>query len=133
MTDETPPGLTGPALARHIGVTYRQLDYWVRQGWLKPAHIVGRPSTGTGHSRVFMGQEIVKAEHMGRMVAWGVRPSVAATVALELAENDGVGHFGPYVITFAFSGAYRSAGATSTQTGPETGRVDQTSTERNDQ
>lgn len=95
----------GPALARHVGITYRQLDYWVTQGWLKPTVIdhgrSGRPAgrPGTGYRRIFMGLEVTKAEHMGRLVRFGTKPSVAAAVALQLAET-GEATFGPYRVTF---------------------------------
>ncbi len=26
--------MNGPQLAEHVGITYRQVDYWTRQGWL---------------------------------------------------------------------------------------------------
>ena len=91
--------LTAPRLAAHIGVSYRQLDYWVTRGWLTPASVVGHPSRGAGHRRVFMGAEIVKAEHMGRIVSWGARPQVAAVVAAALAET-GEARFGPYTLTY---------------------------------
>lgn len=98
-TDDAPVVMTGPTLADHAGITYRQLDHWVRQGWLRPAHVVGHPSRGTGHRRVFMGLEIVKAEHMGRLVNLGARPAVAAEVAWQLAEA-GTAMFGPYRVTY---------------------------------
>lgn len=37
--------ISTPEACRITGITYRQIDYWIRQGWLHP-HIRGR---GSGH------------------------------------------------------------------------------------
>lgn len=47
--------MSGPAAARHVGVTYRDLDYWCRSGLLgeQPAR-----SLGSGNARQFGDREI---------------------------------------------------------------------------
>ena len=41
--------LTSPEVCRMAGVTYRQLDYWIRQGWISPTV----RATGSGSRRRF--------------------------------------------------------------------------------
>lgn len=60
-----------------LGITYRQLDYWVRQGYLKPRG--GHP--GTGFSRAFSDEERRIAVAMARCVRAGFTPVAAARVA----------------------------------------------------
>ena len=57
-------------------ITYRQLDYWVRQGWLNPHH-----NGGSGTSRDFTGDEYTVAIRMARLVNRGFTPAAAARVA----------------------------------------------------
>ena len=38
--------ITGPRAAELAGITYRQLDYWARQGWLQPTVVRGRGRAG---------------------------------------------------------------------------------------
>lgn len=59
------------------GITYRQLDYWVRQGYIKP-----KPgATGTGHTRDFSDHEIAVAARMARLIDRGFTPKAAARIA----------------------------------------------------
>jgi hypothetical protein len=57
------------------GATYRQLDYWCRQGYLSP----GTP--GTGAVRDWPESEIRAATAMARLTAVGISPGLAARVA----------------------------------------------------
>jgi hypothetical protein len=68
-----PPGEGVPEIP---GVTYRQLDYWARQGYLRPS-----ASRGSGVSRLWPRAEVKVAWTMSRLVAAGIPPSVAARVA----------------------------------------------------
>lgn len=63
-------------LAEHAGITYRQVDSWVRSGYLRP---VG--GVGTGHLREFPSDEVIAAVRMGRLVKAGLSARVAARVA----------------------------------------------------
>ncbi|MCC5574537.1 MerR family transcriptional regulator [Microtetraspora sp. AC03309] len=58
------------------GPTKRQLDFWVRQGYLKP---VARG--GSGHPREWPRTEKQVAHLMGRLVAAGFTAAAAADVA----------------------------------------------------
>ena len=41
--------MTAPEVCRAAGITYRQLDYWIRQGWISPTV----RATGSGSRRRF--------------------------------------------------------------------------------
>lgn len=64
--------------ADELGVTYRQLDYWTRKGYLLPTMTSGR---GSGHRRTWPDEEVWIARTMGRLVAAGIEPAVAASAA----------------------------------------------------
>lgn len=58
------------------GITYRQLDHWCRKGYLRTAN-----DTGSGSQRAFTRTELDVARLMGVLVAVGVHPAAAETVA----------------------------------------------------
>lgn len=58
------------------GATYRQLDHWVRLGYLHP--LGGR---GSGSVRAWPPGELAVADCMARLVAAGLRPEAAHRVA----------------------------------------------------
>jgi hypothetical protein len=68
--------------ARAVGVSYRQLDYWTRRGWLRPE----REQHGTGYARLWpeVEQRIVRI--MARLLAAGFTPEGAARTAREAVE-----------------------------------------------
>ena len=68
--------MNGPQLAERIGVSYRQVDFWVSKGYLRPEN-----ETGSGIPREFSSSEIQVAVVMARLVAAGVRPSEAHLIA----------------------------------------------------
>lgn len=59
------------------GISYRQLDHWVRRGWLRP----GNANAGSGTTRLWPDSEFRVAVLMGRMVAAGLPVQVAHQVA----------------------------------------------------
>lgn len=61
---------------RETGMTYRQIDYAVRLGLLKPLHV-----GGSGTSREWTRAELDVARIMGRLVAAGMKPEPASRVA----------------------------------------------------
>ncbi len=68
-----------PAAAIQTGVTYRQLDYWTRQGYI---HAAARSRhSRQGVPRIWSPVELAVAETMGRLVAAGITPATAARVA----------------------------------------------------
>jgi hypothetical protein len=64
-------------LATNAGITYRQLDYWTRQGWIRHA------SMGSGKDRDYTSTEVHVAVWMARFVRCGVTPVRAAPLARE--------------------------------------------------
>lgn len=63
-------------VAAKAGISYRQLDYWSRCGFLRPEGEVG-----TGHPRDYPAAEVAVAVRMGRLVRAGLTATVAAKVA----------------------------------------------------
>jgi len=66
-----------PAWPARLGLTYRQVDYWTRCGWLRPE----REPVGSGHQREWSAAELRVAADMGRLVRLGIRPEVAGRAA----------------------------------------------------
>lgn len=60
-----------------LGVTYRQLDYWNRKGYIRSAN----EGIGTGRTREWPRAELEIARRMGRLVAAGVSVERAAVFA----------------------------------------------------
>ncbi len=88
---------TGPEAAKAAGVTYRQLDYWTRRGYLKARE---RRGASSGFNRAYLPVEVRVAKWMGLLTAQGMAPSIAAGVARDL---DRIGHarLGPLTIQVA--------------------------------
>jgi hypothetical protein len=67
---------------KRAGITYRQLDYWIGNGWIQPSREPSkRGSIGSGVPRIWPDDEIRVAIIMGRIVNAGLAPAVAAVVA----------------------------------------------------
>lgn len=71
------------SIADQAGVTYRQLDYWIRQGYLKPIR-----TGGTGHQHEWPKTELSVARWMGRLVKAGFTPEAAAELARTALTKD---------------------------------------------
>lgn len=56
-----------------LGLSYRQLDFWVRKGYLQPV----RSGLGRGHDRMFPASEVRVAAEMAALVSAGLSPAVA--------------------------------------------------------
>lgn len=74
-------GIKAGDVCRQTGVTYRQLDYWVRRGWITPSVYVGN---GSGRHRVFSADQVERVATMGALAAmWSGRlDDVLRAVAL---------------------------------------------------
>ena len=59
-------------------ISYRQLDYWTRCGWLYPDN-GGTP--GSGHPRKWSRMELMVADRIGRLRLTGVEMETAVRVA----------------------------------------------------
>jgi hypothetical protein len=82
-----------PAAADMAGISYRTIDYWVRQGYVQVR--VDRPDTsswaadypnapGSGHSRYLCPSELYLLLQMARLVRAGTTPAVAARLTRQL-------------------------------------------------
>jgi len=74
-----------PPWAQRAGLSYRQLDYWTRQGWLLPT----QEYAGPGFPRAWPRRERSVAVLMARLVDAGVVPAVAARAARRVVQGSG--------------------------------------------
>ena len=65
------------------GITYRQLDYWCKTGYLRP----DSASPGSGYRRRFAPEERDVARLMLLLIEVGVEPAGAAKAAREGIDN----------------------------------------------
>lgn len=76
------------------GLTYRQLDYWSRNGLLP-----GVPTrTGSGIPREIPDRVLPHLRHMLALTNAGLEPRIAATIAADLTTT-GTAQLGPYTLT----------------------------------
>jgi hypothetical protein len=73
---------------QEMAITFRQLDYWVRQGYLRPA----APLPGSGYAREWPAAEIEIGRRMGRLVRAGLPVEWSARFA---RDNWPSGEIGP--------------------------------------
>lgn len=67
--------------AERADVSYRQLDYWIRKGYIRGA------LPGTGFQRDLNGREVDVLMAMADLVRAGFRPDAAAEVARQMCES----------------------------------------------
>lgn len=83
-------------LLTRAGISYRQYDYWIRRGWLKPRFCTrGKSSTAIDHGGSGVSRDLAPGEEpiailMGRLVNTGIRPETAAFAARNAEEHDGM-------------------------------------------
>lgn len=65
-------------LVKRTGLTWRQIDYWTRQGYLRPDDEWAR---GTGNARVYPDEEMRVALRMRDLTGVGFTPKHAARLA----------------------------------------------------
>ena len=107
MTDQQ-QRVTNEELAWSLGITYRQLDYWCRTGYVRHHHVsrTGRTVTVkprarmTGYLRVVDPAEYPVIRLVGSLVWEGVVMGVAFRVAREVAET-GVSRLGNLTVSGA--------------------------------
>jgi DNA-binding transcriptional MerR regulator len=68
--------------ADRAGITYRQLDWWCRQGY------VHAPSGGSGYRRTIPAHEMQVLQRMGRLVKTGLAVNVAAQAARFMTDRE---------------------------------------------
>jgi DNA-binding transcriptional MerR regulator len=62
-------GYRGPTAAVAAGITYRQLDYWARTGFVEPTV---RPASGSGTQRLYGFRDIVVLKVVKRLLDAGI-------------------------------------------------------------
>lgn len=65
-------------LAEVPGLSYRQLNHWLYQGYVPGG---GELLRGSGRQRVWSPEQILHIRHMAHLVGLGLRPEVAAEAA----------------------------------------------------
>lgn len=81
---------TSSGIAQKMGVSYRQLDYWVTQGFIEPTQIDGgsrRVNEGPGKHRIWAGDDVEAAVIFAHLVAAGFAPGRIGTMHRQLAEG----------------------------------------------
>lgn len=68
-----------------VGLTYRQLDYWTRKGYLRSE---GNPTPGSGRPRTWPDTEVAIARAIVRLVGCGFTVQKAAELAREEATSE---------------------------------------------
>jgi len=86
MTCGASVGATGLKVCAHhvrdeLGITYRQLDYAVRAGYLRPERKWKGRGWGSGSPRIWPEKELEVARLMGRLSAIGLPLAKAAEIA----------------------------------------------------
>ena len=87
ITQTAPDGISAPEAARLAAITYRQLDYWARRGWVPPSVEAG---TGRPGRRLYSSHDVLRLAALGHLGRSGtdvaqLGPQVAA---LELPADD---------------------------------------------
>ncbi|HEX2179059.1 MAG TPA: MerR family transcriptional regulator [Actinomycetota bacterium] len=62
ITSAAVHAISGPKAAELANITYRQLDYWARQGWVTPSVEAG---TGRPGRRIYDPDDVVKLAALG--------------------------------------------------------------------
>jgi DNA-binding transcriptional MerR regulator len=70
--------VTALDIVTDAGISYRQLDFWTRQGYLRPVTAV---NPGTGRSRGYPESEVLVAIRMAALMAAGLQLRVAHDIA----------------------------------------------------
>jgi len=83
--------VTIPEQLRGVGASYRQLDHWVRCGYLQP-WLTG---PGSGYPRMWSVEELRVARLMSVLVDAGITPAKAAEAARQCVASAETGWAGP--------------------------------------
>lgn len=68
--------MTTTEVAKRAGITYRQLDYWLRCGFVT----VPEPSPGSGTAREWSAETVTAAWRLASLVRCGMKPDAAARI-----------------------------------------------------
>jgi DNA-binding transcriptional MerR regulator len=83
----TEQGYRAPRAAKLAGITYRQLDYWARQNYVRPSLVDAK---GSGSQRLYSFQDLLKLKVMKRLLDQGMslQKTRGAIEALEKTGED---------------------------------------------
>ncbi len=73
--------LSAPEAAAAVGISYRQLDFWISQGF------VPGENPGSGRRRRFTSEDVGRLAMMARLVNAGMRVNRAGELCSELMVN----------------------------------------------
>lgn len=82
------------ALTIKADLTYRQVDFWTRCGYLKAVHV---DITGSGYPREYGNDQLPIARHMSRLTKAGLPAKLAHQAALQLLA-DGKARLGDFTL-----------------------------------
>lgn len=91
--------IKAPALILRAGITYRQLDYWTRRGYIVALPPVGGQQK-SGVPRIWTDREASVCVLLARLVRAGIeadRAAIVARLALREPSEDGTYPLGPGV------------------------------------
>lgn len=80
-----PIAYTAPELAQAVGVTYRQLDYWIRTGMLTSSI---RNAEGSGSSRMFSVDDYVDLLVVKRLLDLGFEIAAVRPIMQAIKEDE---------------------------------------------
>lgn len=81
-------------MVRRTGLTYRQLDYWTRLGYL----VADENRPGSGNVRTFHPGEVAVGTIMRRLVTAGLIVEAAAFIARDIADGADTVSLGPGLV-----------------------------------
>lgn len=84
--------LTSEHVCELAGITYRQLDYWVRHEWITTDKPVRGSGAGEENVRRFTPEEATRIALMAQLVKAGIGPPAAARLTVT-GEYDDAGIF----------------------------------------
>lgn len=101
--------VTAHQISNAADITYRQVDFWTRNGYLVPDQ---GPAflQGTGYPRDYPRHQLDHAVLMAHLVRAGFLAKAAHTVALALEEH-GTAQLGPFTLTPAATSTTNPTGA----------------------
>src|SRR5262245_14983192 len=79
-------GFRGPQVCAIVGITYRQLDYWARQGLVRPSIADAR---GSGTQRSYSFNDLVRLKVIKNLLDAGVKLQTARKAIAYLREDLG--------------------------------------------
>jgi len=71
------PAYTADNVVKATGLTYRQLDHYIRRGYIQ----MSNPTPGSGVPRLFTGEQLDRIGTIQALIEAGFKPRAAAEIA----------------------------------------------------